>query len=66
MVQKAFLSNRDMRQYGIFELQHFDIFRLIEVDMLNGSKDRLLIVKKGSEHMKSFCLHAKSERESCV
>ena len=66
MVQKAFLSNRDMCQYGIFELLHFDIIRLIEVDMLNGSKNRMLIVKKGSEHMKSFCLHAKSERESCV
>ena len=59
MVQKPFPTNHDKRQYGVFELLHFDI-------SIGGSRYLLLVVDEASGCMKGFCLRSKSESEDFI
>uniref|UniRef100_A0AAV1TZQ3 Polyprotein n=1 Tax=Peronospora matthiolae TaxID=2874970 RepID=A0AAV1TZQ3_9STRA len=66
MVQKPFPTNRDKRQYGVFELLHFDICRPMKQVSIGGSRYLLLVVDEASGCMKGFCLRSKSESEYCI
>uniref|UniRef100_A0AAV1TYU9 Integrase catalytic domain-containing protein n=1 Tax=Peronospora matthiolae TaxID=2874970 RepID=A0AAV1TYU9_9STRA len=66
MVQKPFPTNRDKRQYGLFELLHFDICGPMEQVSIGGSKHLLLVVDEARGCMKGFCLRSKSESEDCI
>uniref|UniRef100_A0AAV1UC50 CCHC-type domain-containing protein n=1 Tax=Peronospora matthiolae TaxID=2874970 RepID=A0AAV1UC50_9STRA len=66
MVQKIFPTNRDKRQYGVFELLHFDICGPMEQVSIGGSRYLLLVVDEASGCMKGFCLRSKSESEVCI
>uniref|UniRef100_A0AAV1TV48 Integrase catalytic domain-containing protein n=1 Tax=Peronospora matthiolae TaxID=2874970 RepID=A0AAV1TV48_9STRA len=66
MVQKPFPTNRDKRQYGVFELLHFDIYGPMEQVSIGGSRYLLLVVDEASGCMKGFCLRSKSESEDCI
>uniref|UniRef100_A0AAV1TWC1 Polyprotein n=1 Tax=Peronospora matthiolae TaxID=2874970 RepID=A0AAV1TWC1_9STRA len=66
MVQKPFPTNRDKRQYGVFELLHFDICGPMEQVSIGGSRYLLLVVDEASGCMKGFCLRSKSESEDCI
>uniref|UniRef100_A0AAV1VBJ8 Integrase catalytic domain-containing protein n=1 Tax=Peronospora matthiolae TaxID=2874970 RepID=A0AAV1VBJ8_9STRA len=66
MVQRPFPTNRDKRQYGVFELLHFDICGPMEQVSIGGSRYLLLVVGEASGCMKDFCLRSKSESEDCI
>uniref|UniRef100_A0AAV1UAN4 Integrase catalytic domain-containing protein n=1 Tax=Peronospora matthiolae TaxID=2874970 RepID=A0AAV1UAN4_9STRA len=66
MVQKPFPTNRNKRQYGVFELLHFDICGPMEQVSIGGSRYLLLVVDEASGCMKGFCLRSKSESEDCI
>uniref|UniRef100_A0AAV1VDJ4 Integrase catalytic domain-containing protein n=1 Tax=Peronospora matthiolae TaxID=2874970 RepID=A0AAV1VDJ4_9STRA len=54
MVQKPFPTNRDKRQYGVFELLHFDICGPMEQVSIGGSRYLLLVVDEASGCMKGL------------
>lgn len=64
MVQKPFKTNAEKRNFGVFELLHFDICDPMEVDSIGGSKYLLLIVDEASGSMQGFCLANKSDSEA--
>uniref|UniRef100_A0AAV1TG08 Integrase catalytic domain-containing protein n=1 Tax=Peronospora matthiolae TaxID=2874970 RepID=A0AAV1TG08_9STRA len=66
MIQKPFPTNRDKRQYGVFELLHFDICGPMEQVSIGGSRYLLLVVDEASGCTKGFCLRSKSESEDCI
>uniref|UniRef100_A0AAV1VAV6 Integrase catalytic domain-containing protein n=1 Tax=Peronospora matthiolae TaxID=2874970 RepID=A0AAV1VAV6_9STRA len=66
MVQKPFPTNRDKRQYGVFELLHFDTCGPMEQVSIGGSRYLLLVVDEASGCMKGFCLWSNSESEVCI
>uniref|UniRef100_A0AAV1TJ73 Integrase catalytic domain-containing protein n=1 Tax=Peronospora matthiolae TaxID=2874970 RepID=A0AAV1TJ73_9STRA len=66
MVQKSFPTNRDKRQYGVFELLHFDTCGPMEQVSIGGSRYLLLVVDEASGCMKGFCLRSNSESEVCI
>uniref|UniRef100_A0AAV1TGH0 Integrase catalytic domain-containing protein n=1 Tax=Peronospora matthiolae TaxID=2874970 RepID=A0AAV1TGH0_9STRA len=66
MVQKPFPTNRDKRQYGVFELLHFDTCGPMEQVSIGGSRYLLLVVDEASGCMKGFCLRSNSESEVCI
>uniref|UniRef100_A0AAV1TFY3 Integrase catalytic domain-containing protein n=2 Tax=Peronospora matthiolae TaxID=2874970 RepID=A0AAV1TFY3_9STRA len=66
MVQKPFPTNRDKRQYGVFELLHFNICGPMEQVSIGGSRYLLLVVDEASGCVKGFCLRSKSESEDCI
>uniref|UniRef100_A0AAV1TG26 CCHC-type domain-containing protein n=1 Tax=Peronospora matthiolae TaxID=2874970 RepID=A0AAV1TG26_9STRA len=66
MVQKPFPTNRDKRQYGVFELLHFDICGPMEQVSIGGSRYLLLVVDEASGCMNGFCLRSKIESEVCI
>lgn len=66
MVQKPFKANLEKRQYGPFELIHFDICGPMEVESLGGSKYLLLIVDEASGLIQGHCLEYKSESGALI